>query len=149
MQGHPPNHSVAVAQAVIKRAVPPDDSDLSPMLSFRQDPAAGRTDLPYAISGLFSFAMSSPSIVSNFLKVDWFLEKDKGQSSGIILQHPPCLNCPRRIKFRQLHLHQQVWTSMGSRLQPNYHPLPALGSCCLAERCWGGGGGGKKPKPQP
>lgn len=53
MQGHPLNHNVAVAQTVIICAVPPNDSDLSQMLSFHQDPAAGITDLPYVILGPF------------------------------------------------------------------------------------------------
>lgn len=49
MQGHPPNHSIAAAQAAIKSAITPNESKISQMLLFHQDPAAGRTHLPYVI----------------------------------------------------------------------------------------------------
>lgn len=66
MQGHPPNHRVAVAQAGFKCATPPSDPDLPQMFSFHQDPAAGRTDLPYVILGLFLLLCPSQGSIKDF-----------------------------------------------------------------------------------
>lgn len=61
MQGHPPNHRIAVPQAVIKCAVPPRDSDPSQMLSFHPNPGAGIMEWFRLEQTLKSFGSNPPS----------------------------------------------------------------------------------------